>query len=112
MNLLEETQDAIIDSGHTAKDIIFIGSKSSGHTCTWGEFSILADTDYDNGFGGQKVAQDLIIVFSDGTQMWRDEYDGSEWWAYIEPFTFPNKTLPLTNVFVEHSYESLGEING
>ena len=36
MNLLEETQDAIIDSGHTAKDIIFIGSKSSGHTCTWG----------------------------------------------------------------------------
>ena len=112
MNLLEETQDAIIDSGHTAKDIIFIGSKSSGHTCTWGEFSILADTDYDNGFGGQKVAQDLIIVFSDGTQMWRDEYDGSEWWAYIEPFTFPNKTLPITSLITKHSWEDLEEING
>lgn len=112
MNLLEETQDAIIDSGHTAKDIIFIGSKVSEHSCTWGEFSILADTEYDNGFGGQEVAQDLIIVFSDGAQLWRDEYDGSEWWAYIKPFTFPNKTLPLTNVFVEHSYELLGDING
>ena len=36
MNLLEETQEAIIDSGHTVKDIIFIGSKVSGHSCTWG----------------------------------------------------------------------------
>ena len=112
MNLLEETQDAIIDSGHTAKDIIFIGSKSSGHTCTWGEFSILADTEYDNGFGGQKVAQDLIIVFSDGTQMWRYEYDGSEWWAYTEPFIFPNKTLPITSLITKHSWEDLEDING
>lgn len=86
MNLLKETIEAIGCAGKTPEQIIFIGSEESGHECTWEEFLVLADFDYNSGYGAQKVASDLIIVFSDGQKMWRDEYDGSESWAYSAPF--------------------------
>jgi hypothetical protein len=89
MNLLKETIKAIEESDHTPEDIIFIGSEHSGHSCTWDEFKVLANIEYDSGFGGQEIATDLIIMFSDGMRMWRGEYDGSEWWDYSPPFTMP-----------------------
>jgi hypothetical protein len=95
MNLLTETQEAITRSGHTITDIIFIGSEASGHSCTWTEFCTLANFDYDDGFGGQEIATDLIIVFADGQKMWRCEYDGSEWWGYSTPFKRPEVFIPI-----------------
>ncbi|MFA6066909.1 MAG: hypothetical protein WC707_07035 [Candidatus Babeliaceae bacterium] len=94
-NLLEETKEAIKDSGHKIKDIIFIGSEETGHQCTWNEFLKIADIQYDSGFGGQEIAEDLIIVFSDGSKMWRGEYDGSEWWNYSTPFKMPKEKLSI-----------------
>ncbi len=98
-NLLEETKSAIADSGHTEADIIFIGSEQSGHQCTWEEFCVLADKEYDNGYGNPEVAYDLIIVFSDGHKMWRGEYDGSEWWEYSSPFAMPTEKHPIHSLF-------------
>jgi hypothetical protein len=72
-NLLQETKEAIASSGHTESDIVFIGSESSWHQCTWAEFCALADVEYDAGFGASHVAQDLIVVFGDGQKLWRDE---------------------------------------
>lgn len=89
MNFLEETREAIESSGHSPKDIIFIGSEQTNHQCSWEEFKQLADQEYDNDFGGSEVAEDLIFVFSDGTKLWRGEYDGSEWWEYSAPFESP-----------------------
>jgi hypothetical protein len=77
MNLLTETMESIETSGHEPSQIIFIGSEISGHCCTWDQFKELADKDYDAGFGAAKVADDLKIVFSDGSSMSRREYDGS-----------------------------------
>lgn len=94
-NLLKETENDILRSGHKVEEIIFIGSETSGHTCTWEEFVKLADKEYDDGFGCAKVATDLIIVFSDGSKMWRDEYDGSENWSYSTPFVMPDNPLPV-----------------
>ena len=107
MNLLQETIDDIKHSGHKPEDIAFIGSEDSWHSCTWDEFTKLADRDYDNGYGAQKVASDLIIVFSDGTKMWRYEYDGSENWDYSSPFKMPEVpegTKPVTSLFVSPEY--------
>jgi len=46
----------------------------------------LADVCYNNSFGGQEIAEDLLIV---GEDWWmeRCEYDGSEWWEF--------KTMPV-----------------
>lgn len=110
MNLLEETKESIINSGHQISDVIFIGSEESGHSCTWGEFCVLANVDYDNGFGGQEVATDLIVAFSDGAKMWRSEYDGSEWWEYSTPFKMPEQKHPIS-CLVGGLWSSVADLN-
>lgn len=100
MNLLKETVESITESGHTPEDVVFIGSEASGHECTWEQFQRLADVDYDAGFGAQKVASDLVIVFRDGQSMNRSEYDGSECWNVMAPFKRPKKSLPITRLIV------------
>ena len=86
MNFLKETIDEIESNGQTVENIIFIGSRESGHSCTWEQFLELANFDYDDGFGGQEIPSDLMIAFADGSMMTRVEYDGSAWWDYIGPF--------------------------
>ena len=112
MNLLQETVEFINGIDQKTEDIIFIGSENSGHSCTWNEFKILADQEYDYTFGAQKVARDLIIVFSDGSKMWREEYDGSEWWTHFSPFEMPKETRPIQNLFANgFGREDLASIN-
>lgn len=114
MNLLKETKEDIASSGHTPDDVVFIGSRASGHQCTWAEFEKLANREYDSGFGAQEVASDLEVVFSDGSTMWRHEYDGSECWHFSKPFVAPEKTLPIRCLFVvppRVGWETLGDID-
>lgn len=108
-NLLKETVSDIKVNGYEIDDIIYIGSEETGHSCTWGEFKSLADVEYHDGYGTPVVAIDLKIVFSDGSSMRRQEYDGSEWWEFIKPFTMPDTKKPITNLF--GSYNTLKEIN-
>lgn len=113
MNLLNETLDDITRSGHTIKDIVFIGSEESGHSCTWDEFHELADFEYDAGYGAAHVALDLRIVFSDGQQMTRGEYDGQEWWQVHEVFEHPVITRKIhtlgSNAVMWERLEGLNE---
>lgn len=96
-NLLNETKEAIKDSGHKISDIVYIGSED-GHSCNWTQFTKLADKEYDDGFGAAKVATDLRIVFNDGQTMWRGEYDGSEWWNCSKPFIITEEIKPIKRV--------------
>ncbi len=105
MNLLEETIIAINKSGHKPSDIIFIGSEESGYSCTWDEFKALANRKYDQSYGAQKVASDLIIVFSDKQKMWRNEYDGAEWWELSVPFKQPKQKKKIKHLFVDEINE-------
>lgn len=114
MNLLEETLQDIAESGHTPEDIVFIGSRHTGHRCTWAEFEKLANVEYDASFGAQEVASDLEIVFSDGFSMGRSEYDGSEAWSYVKRFRYPGKDLPIKQLIVPKEkvgWKTLEEIN-
>ena len=110
-NLLKETIKDIENSGHKVSDITFIGSVVSGYSCTWSEFLTLADIEYHNGFGSQEIASDLTIVFSDGSTMWRAEYDGSEWWEYCKPVEIPEnqKQILKLNGGMWDSLEDLHE---
>ena len=99
-------------SGHTSDQIIFIGSEKTGHRCTWGEFLVLADREYDHSYGSPKVATDLIIVFDDGHKMWREEYDGLEWWRYSTPFVVPKESRPITSLIVDGvGWKKLSDLN-
>ena len=84
MNLKEETLQVLKDNGKTTKDIRWVGG--SKYTIPTELFWKLADVEYNDGFGAQEVAKDLVVV---GDDWWleRAEYDGSEWWEY--------KTLPV-----------------
>lgn len=111
-NLLKETKEVMSANKQNPADIIFIGTcTDSGHSCTWQEFTILADREYDSGHGGQEVADDLIIVFRNGEHLSREEYDGSEWWQYHKNFRQPAETKPIKSLFAKDCWESLKEIN-
>lgn len=97
MNLLAETIRDIQNSKHTPDDVIYIGSRD-GYACTWEQFVVLADVEYNAGFGGQEVASDLEIRFRDGSWLERYEYDGAEDWVYRAPFELPTATKPITRL--------------
>lgn len=82
-NFLEETLGRLQVNGKSFKDVLWIGSPDG--YISKDLFLKLANVNYDNGFGGQEIANDLVIV---GKDWWleRGEYDGSEWWEF--------KTLP------------------
>jgi hypothetical protein len=98
LNLLNETKEDMAKAGYTPEQIVFIGSQRSGHCCTWAEFELLANFEYDAGYGGSEIPEDLIIVFSDGSWMERGEYDGSEWWEFRHPFVMPAETEPINRI--------------
>jgi hypothetical protein len=95
INLLQETIKAIYTSGYILQDVAFIGSPETGHRCTWLEFQKLADIEYDEDFGLQNVARDLVIAFTDGARLERADYDGQESWKHIKPFRMPDQAHPI-----------------
>lgn len=93
-NLWEETIEFLKENGKTFEDVLFIQGEDFKVTKENFE-SVAKKTDYDDGFGAQHVATDLVLV---GDNWWieRAEYDGSEWWEY--------KSIPTEIDKVEHIY--------
>ena len=83
MNLLVETLEEIMKSGHSVSDIEFICCGNSIMT-DWVTYQHAANFNYDSGFGFEEVNPELSIVFKDKTWLCRREYDGSEWFEYME----------------------------
>ncbi len=80
INLLEETQKALVDAGRTEDDILFV--TDGRHSAFWLDFkNQIKDLVYDNGYGLANINIDLKIV---GYHWWleRQVYDGKEWWMY------------------------------
>lgn len=101
-NLLEETIEDISENDLSTNDIIYIGTDPTRYgpyySCDWETYQNIADFEYDNGYGGNEIPLDLIILFRDGSFMERNEYDGSEWWSVRRPIAIPQDTLPLNNL--------------
>lgn len=86
-NLLAETEERLVGSGKTPRDVIWVGVRD--RSCSWDEFATLASTfSYNRAWGDQEVNPELVIV-GNGWWLARSEYDGSEWWSYFEPPTKP-----------------------
>lgn len=112
MNLLEETKNDIELEGHTVDDVIWVGSKDGTLAITWAQFEQLANFEYDDGFGSEEIAKDLVVV---GDNWWleRHDYDGSEWWEYkTMPIKASNAVIFSTVSNHGESYiQKLGELN-
>lgn len=60
-------------------DVKYINLKQNNTYSERGEFyNSMRNINYDRGYGTQYVYG--FIVFTDGTWITREEYDGSEWW--------------------------------
>jgi hypothetical protein len=81
-NLLQETITTIADSEHKEGDVAWVGSLDGNYAMSWERVRPLLDINYDSGFGGAEIADDLVVVFTDGSWLERGEYDGSEWWEF------------------------------
>lgn len=81
INLKDETLEILNEYDKTWDDVEWIGSVSRNLTIDKNQFLILADREYNNGYGGNEVSLDLVVV---GKDFWleRHEYDGSEWWEF------------------------------
>ena len=105
MNLLKETTQVLKKNKLTVKDVLWVGTSDGKQTCSWEQFSKIANIEYDNGFGGSEIGENLVVV---GESWWleRGEYDGSEWWEFKSTPRLKSKTKMLTavrrNVDVEY----------
>lgn len=114
MNLLEETKEVIQWAKQTAESIVFIGSEDGSHSCTWAEFQVLADFEYDEYSGNMRIVTDLVVVFADGKRLWRTDDGDSETWDFeapgIEEYTHTG--APITCLAADNKYTStVAEVN-
>ena len=77
MNLLDETKSAISRSKHSTDDVRFVGSRDGKLGIPWSQAEKVLDIDYDDGYGSQEIAADLVVAFTDGGFLRREEYDGT-----------------------------------
>jgi len=60
-NLLKETLICLEEHDKTADDVLWVGSPDYGYM-SWAEYAAVADEEYDNDYGSQWIASDLVIV--------------------------------------------------
>lgn len=91
INLLEETLEVLGERGILPSDVAwvgvddFLGISGGSWCCTWEEFVDIAQKiDYDNGYGSNHIDMQLVVVGKSGWWLRRQEYDGAEWWVFLE----------------------------
>lgn len=108
-NLLEETTQELSSQQKAPDDVIWVGSRNGEYAMSWEEFAGIANVEYDDGFGSQKISSDLVVV---GDNWWleRYEYDGSESWNFkTTPLKENNK--PFSTVCNGDPWASIEEMN-
>lgn len=99
INLKEETLKVLAYNGKTWADVEWVGLEQK--VVPKDSFLLIADREYDNGYGGNEVNMSLIVV---GKDFWleRHEYDGSEWWEFKQMPKKPVVMLEYNNqLFLE-----------
>lgn len=97
---------------HTTDDILAV--QGTSHRISIEKFiEIAKKTNYDPGYGSQKIASDLILLMKDGSMYISGEYDGSEWWQYIcIPKPLDHIDDDVINKLDDEYWSDLAECNG
>jgi hypothetical protein len=107
INFLDETKTVLAEHGRSVNDVMWCGTQDGLSVCSWSEFADMsADIWYDNGFGGEEINDEFVIV---GNDWWleRHSYDGSEWWEYK---SLPRPTqcpLPFRKTLIAETHSDL-----
>lgn len=110
-NLYDETVTILESYDKTIADIEYIGS-SETKINTHKALELMKKTNYYSGYGGQEIAKNLMIK-GNGFIMTRGEYDGSEWWDYMQTDpSLPQVERDVKSFKANIGWESLEEING
>ena len=110
MNLYDETVETLSLYDKTISDIEYIGSIRTKIN-TNKALELMKKTNYDSGFGGQEIACNLMIN-GNGFIMIRGEYDGSEWWNYIQTDpSLPQVEREVKSFRTDMGWDTLEEIN-
>ncbi len=95
LNFLTETIGTLTSQNLGPNDVRWVGTRNGLFVVTWEEFAKFADVEYDDGFGGEEIPLELVVV---GDDWWleRHEYDGSEWWEFKTKPTVSSDPKPFT----------------
>jgi hypothetical protein len=88
-NLLQETIEVLQKNGKSEAEVLWVGTKE--YWFLWEEFKMVANFNYDNGYGIEEINVDLQVVGKDWLLV-REFYDGSEWWDF-KSLNFPDKKI-------------------
>ena len=114
MNLLEETLDFFRPSYNPEENIY--GIVTSMGIISWEDFKKIAKNDeYNDSYGYQEVAIDLMIFHKNGILVRKDFCDGAEGWENIymnfDKFNLGPADISKIKTFVGACWNSLNEIN-
>ena len=111
MNLYDETVEILSSHDKTITDIEYIGSTRTKIN-TNKALKLMKKTNYDSGLGGQEIACNLMIK-GNGFIMTRGEYDGSEWWGYMQTDpSLPQVEIDVKSFKANIGWNTLEGING
>lgn len=110
-NLIEETLEIMAQHSQSPSEVVWVGNSDGTRAIDWTQFAEIANIEYDDSYGGQEVASDLVVVFLDRSWLERHEYDGSEWWEYKAPPVRRSEARPFTTVKNGESWASIHEMN-
>lgn len=109
-NLLQETARQLTEHGKSGAGVLWVGSRDGKRVISWDDFVRIADFTYDNGFGGQEVASDLVVV-GNGWWLERHEYDGAEGWEFKTTPQREDAAARFTTVRNGNSWATVEEMN-
>ena len=112
INLYTETTEALKEKKLTWDNVLWIGMKRKYFDEESDRVEIpkevfieqAKNTNYDNGYGRAEINLSLIIV---GDNWWleREQYDGSEWWAYKKMPIKPTTQAEEINIYSDFYWE-------
>lgn len=82
INFLKETMEELDQCKKDFyEDVLWIGTSDGKAKIFHDDFIVMANFEYDNGYGGAEIRSDFVLV---GADWWleREGYDGSEWWSF------------------------------
>ena len=99
MNFETATLDVLAYHNYNIEDIDWIGCREF---CVDIQdfFKAASKSEYDPGYGRPEMPFDLIIMMKDGSWFERREYDGSEWWQYIDVLKEPQITFNFKSTVI------------
>lgn len=83
MQIRQEINHVLEKYGYDQGNVSWIGSRDGSLAMSLPDFlDRFGNANYDDGFGSQEVASDLVMVIDEHNWFYREEYDGAEGWEF------------------------------